>query len=165
MEAKIRININSQEFEIQGTEKFVGSYSATIEQFISLLSPSKSPLSTGVTLPSIESPKTIGTSYRLEDSLPETFGEYFYLLRDDANENDKLLAAGRFAQSTSEDNSFGTGTGSHLLLDQGVKLANPSTSIKRLVKQRYVIMLSKGKYRVSPDGLNRLKEIFTKEEN
>lgn len=156
--ARIRINLQAKEVEIEGTEEFVKSHSEFIEGFL----------------------KTIATQNRVSNSqgnldkdsrhsgndsepLTETFGEYFHQLPRETTDSAKILVAGHFAQKMNSENSFTTKDASKLLLEQGVKLSNSTAFIKSNLDQKYLIKLSKGVFRVSRDGSDFIKSLFSRQ--
>lgn len=160
---KIRINLSSLELEIQGSEAFVNSYSADINGMLERLTAN---LKGGTPSAQIPLTKNVTTETGLvrPTGLPGTFGEYYHFLKRSSNDNDKILVAGFFAQSNNEDNAFETGDATKLLLEQGVKVANASTSINRNIKSKFLIRLTKKKFRVSsPQGMDHIKELFSEE--
>jgi hypothetical protein len=112
--AKIRINLNLREFEIEGSEDFINSHSAKIESFLETLK--ASPLV--ITEPKVDdkekegaeakSVKTPSTHKAHSEDIPETFGEYYHEMPKKSTESDKILVAAHFIQGKSEDNLFTT---------------------------------------------------------
>ena len=163
--AKIRINLNSREFEIEGSEEFVNSHATKIESFLELLKvtpitplPPKQDLvtSTSVVNTVAQLPTTNGT-----EAIPETFGEFYHNMPKTSKEIDKILVAGYYAQKTSSDNSFSTNDASKLLLEQGIKLSNPAMFITRNEKAKNLIKLSKGKFRISKTGNEYIQQLLS----
>ena len=62
-----------------------------------------------------------------------------------------MLLAGRFAQLLSEDNSFSTKESNSLLLEQSVKVGNPSQCMTNNLKAKRVFKIG-DRYRVSRPG-------------
>lgn len=162
--AKIRINLNSREFEIEGTEEFINSHSVKIDNFLELLktAPPSSPTVNQQSIPvAVPTQQTNSTPVTQNNgALPETFGEYYHQVPKSAKDSDKMLVAGRYAQSLSAENSFGTSEASKLLLDQGIRLSNSTVFLNQNLKPKYLIKLSKGKFRVSKDGLEYIEKLF-----
>ena len=158
--AKIRINLNLREFEIEGSEEFVNSHSSKIESIFELLKkappiePIKTPAKQSGSDPIISNKGKIGT-------IPDTFGEYYQMLPNKAKDLDKILIAGHFAQIANPDSNFTTNDASKLLLDQGVKLSNPAMSISANHKAKRLIKLGKGKFKVSKDGEDYIKQLIS----
>jgi hypothetical protein len=160
--AKIRINLNTREFEIEGTEEFINSHSEKIDNFLELLKKTPPPQPTVIQQPATTATQQIISPPidSINAHLPETFGEYYHNMPKSAKDSDKMLVAGYFSQSLSTDNSFGTKEASSLLLEQGVKLSNPSMFLNQNTKPKYLIKLSKGKFRVSKLGLEYIEKLF-----
>lgn len=161
--AKIRINLNLREFEIEGSEDFINSHVKKIESFLEILKTAppvaqpivvQQPATINHTSNPVHKPATNGAT-------PETFGEYLHLYPKTINNGDKLLAAGQFAQSKSTDAAFSTSDATALLLEQGIKLSNPAVFIKGLTDGKKIIKLSKNKFKVSADGIEHLNQIAT----
>ena len=71
-----------------------------------------------------------------------------------------MLAAGFFAQARSGDNAFSTGDANNLLMEQGVKVGNPSQCVKQSLNARRVFTVQRGRYRVSQPGLDYLRQLI-----
>ncbi len=165
--AKIRINLNLREFEIEGSEAFINSHSAKIESFLEILK----------TAPPIASEpkahhkekdgeetktaKAATVNKGNSDSVPETFGEYYHEMPKKSKEADKLLLAGHFIQSKSDGNLFSTKEASAALLEQGVKLSNATVFVGHCEKAKHIIKIAKGKFRVSKTGLEHIGVLLT----
>jgi hypothetical protein len=160
--AKIRINLNLREFEIEGSEDFINSHSAKIESFLEILKnipPSQA-------APVIQQPATNSyapvspSSSVSSNQIPDNFGEYYHLLPKTAKDADKVLIAGYFHQLNNPDAYFTTGDATKLLIDQGVKLSNPAQFIGNNVKVKRIIKLGKGKFKVSKDGVEYIQQLL-----
>ncbi|MEQ9307912.1 MAG: hypothetical protein RLN90_00550 [Balneolaceae bacterium] len=164
--AKIRINLNLREFEIEGSEDFINSHSAKIESFLEILKNSPAP---PVQVETSSQAETANTQTAVinevpsnsNNGIPETFGEYYHELPKTAKEADKILLAGHFIQCKSEDNLFTTKDASTALLDQGVKLSNPAVFVKRNETTKNIIKIAKGKFRVSKTGLEHIEQLLS----
>lgn len=165
--AKIRINLNLRELEIEGSEDFINSHSAKIESFLETLK--ASPIV--ITEPKVDdkekegakaiSVKTSSTHKAHSEDIPETFGEYYHEMPKKSTESDKILVAGHFIQVKSEDNLFTTKEANAALLEQGVKLSNAAVFINRCEKMKHIIKISKGKFRVSKIGHEHIRQLLT----
>lgn len=159
--AKIRINLNLREFEIEGTEEFINSHSEKIDSFLELLK------STPPALPPqiIQQPLIVTNGQQQQQpqsgNLPESFGEYAHKLPKSAKDVEKLLVAGHFAQLTSQDGSFATKEATALLLEHGIKLSNPSLAVTRNVESKKIIKLAKGKFKLSREGVDHINTLLT----
>lgn len=167
--AKIRINLNLREFEIEGSETFINSHSAKIESFLEILktappiAPEPKPHHKEKESTEGKAAKTPSVHKGNSDSIPDTFGEYYHDMPKKSKEADKILLAGHFIQSKSDDNLFSTREASSVLLEQGVKLSNPAVFIGQCEKSKHIIKISKGKFRVSKTGLEHIAELLTRQ--
>ncbi len=165
--AKIRINLNLREFEIEGSETFINSHSSKIESFLEILKTAP-PIDPE---PKVHNKEKDGAEAKTakaasvhkgnSNSIPETFGEYYHDMPKKSKEADKILLAGHFIQSKSDDNLFSTREASAALLEQGVKLSNSAVFIGQNEKAKHIIKISKGKFRVSKTGLEHIEELLT----
>jgi hypothetical protein len=103
---------------------------------------------------------------RWSPSVPEvlsfgdmSLGELLHHLPRSATDVDRMLLAGHFIQSRSGDTSFGTGEANALLAEQGVKIGNPSQSVKQNVVARRVFRHQR-RYRVSQIGIDHLAQLL-----
>jgi len=165
--AKIRINLNLREFEIEGSEAFINSHSAKIESFLEILktappiTPEPKAHHKEKDVAETKTAKVTSTHKGNSDSIPETFGEYYHDMPKKSKEADKILLAGHFIQSKSDDNLFSTREASAALLEQGVKLSNPAVFVGQNEKMKHIIKISKGKFRVSKTGLEHIEQLLT----
>ena len=163
---KIRINLNSREVEIEGSEDFVSKYDETINSFLEKIyledgnkNHPKVNNSTDYTVTKIEkSSEENDESNDINDDA--SFGELYNKLPNSAKDVDKMLLAGYFVQSSSEDKIFSTRAASGLLLEQGVKLTNPSASMKSNMSTKKVFK-HKGHYRISETGISYIKGLIS----
>ncbi|MGH6919854.1 MAG: hypothetical protein ACREJ0_19375, partial [Geminicoccaceae bacterium] len=88
-----------------------------------------------------------------------SLGELLHRLPRSATDVDRMLLAGHIAQSRSSDNAFSTGEANALLTEQGVKIGNPSQSVKQNVIARRVFRHQR-RYRVSQIGLDHLAQLL-----
>jgi hypothetical protein len=167
--AKIRINLNLREFEIEGSEAFINSHSAKIESFLEILKTAPtvvvepkanhSEKDTSETKTAKTTPANTGNS----DNVPETFGEYYHEMPKKSRDADKILLAGHFIQSKSDDKLFTTREASAALIEQGVKLSNSAVFVGQCEKAKHIIKISKGKFRVSKTGLEYIEQLLASE--
>lgn len=88
-----------------------------------------------------------------------SFGEFIHPFASDITDVDRALIAAVYAQQQSEDSTFATNDVSELLKEQGIRLSNPSMSIRRNMVAKRIFSMSKGKYRVSREGLAHLEAL------
>lgn len=89
-------------------------------------------------------------------NLPDTFGEYFHRFSPGISDVDRMLAAALYAQAASGSRSFTTRAANELLVEQGVKLSNPSMAVRRLTATKKAFAVTPGVFRVSDGGLRHL---------
>ena len=89
----------------------------------------------------------------------EDFGEVLQTLPRAASVTDQMLLAGWFAQQNNPNNSFATRDASALLLQQGVKVGNPSQCLANNLKAKRLFKVSGGDYRVARAGIEYLTEL------
>jgi hypothetical protein len=81
------------------------------------------------------------------------------------SDQDKSLLTAYYVQSQSSTNDFKTSEVNKALMDHGIKLANPSVSLKRLGVKKLLFQTRKvGKLRfmkVSADGIAELRRLLT----
>jgi hypothetical protein len=148
---RLRINLTSREFEVEGSEAFVRAYAERFDELLAgLTAGPPEPLCAARVAAEEERPKaSLGN-----------FGEYVQTLPRSATDVDKMLAAGFFAQSRSGDNAFSTGDANTLLMDQGIKVGNPSQCVKQSLVAKRVFQVQRGRYRVAQPGLDHLRHLM-----
>jgi hypothetical protein len=155
--ARLRVNLAQSEFEVEGSEAFVRTYAERFDALLDRLghgTPSEDPPATGAepARPQQPNPPALaidGTS----------LGELLHHLPRSATDVDRMLLAGHVAQTRSADNAFSTGEANALLTEQGVKIGNPSQSVKQNVVARRVFRHQR-RYRVSQIGLDHLAQLL-----
>ena len=155
--ARLRINLSQREFEVEGSEGFVGAYAERFDAWLSRLSePLESAAAPEPAPPPPPAPKLRATP------AAQSFGELLHQLPRAASDVDRILTAGYFAYLRSADKSFSTGEANALLTEQGIKVGNPSQCVRQnLVAKRVFKHL--GRYRVSQSGLDYLRQILGSE--
>lgn len=156
--ARIRINFNVGEIEVEGTEAFVREY---VDKFEDLLEfwkkrPVVSPTSQeiAVTEQGLAPAKT---------DMPDEFGEYLQRFPRSITDIDRVLIAAHFVQSHDPENCFTTRNANTLLTEQGHKVANASDCVKKSIKTKRIFAvpsLGKGKYRVSKPGIEYINGLL-----
>ena len=154
---RLRINLTTREFEIEGSEEFIKEYASKIEELFSFLIRHPSTVSIPIT-----TPNDISQEIADAGGLPSTFGEYFQIFPRSITDVDKILIAGCYAQSQSPDKSFSTLSANRLLKEQGIKLTNAADCVGKNKKAKRVFVSQKGKYRVSQTGLGYLGDLQLK---
>ena len=152
--ARLRINLSQREFEVEGSEAFVKAYVGRFEAWLGGFDQAAGP----APAPSAGPPEA-----RAEPAPSElgelTFGELLHRLPRAASDVDRVLVAGWFGHMRSADRSFSTGEANALLTEQGIKVGNPSQSIRQNLTAKRVFK-HQGRYRVSQTGLDYLRQLF-----
>ncbi len=160
--SKIRINLNSREFEIEGSEEFIAKYNETIDSFLEKIYSSDSTQNNTSNASEEDVTGNITAKNRTdsggltEEDKEQSFGEWYNKLPNTAKDVDKILLAGYFVQLESADGIFSTREASNLLVEQGVKLSNASAFMKSNMSTKKVFK-HKGGYRVSDTGVSYIK--------
>lgn len=170
--AKAKINFKTGEVEFEGSEQFVEKQLNNIDaiaEYIALLIPNNSTDE----VDEIEQEEIAAVAEEEEERLvtvgeqdlhvPDTFGEWLHGFKDDANDLDKALITAFYVQKQAPNNDFKTSEVNQSLQDHGIKLSNPSSSLKRLASKKLLFQtrkVGKLKYmRVSADGVKHLKTL------
>ena len=150
-----RINLKEQELEISGDsqlfEKFENDFKNLIEKL-------KSSRNTPNWKTEVKKDNNNQNPSSINEPKAESFGEYYSKFPRDIKDVDKILIAGYFSQLQNENNIFSTNDASTLLVDQGVKLSNPSAFLNSNLKAKKVFKHN-GNFRISELGIEYLKEI------
>lgn len=171
-QARAKINFNTGEFELEGSERFVQSQLANIDsiaEYMVLLSSSNELFDENIieqeeiaAVAEEEQEKLASTSEQ-ELQMPNTFGEWLHGFKNDINDLEKALITAYYVQKQSSENDFKTSEVNKSLQEHGVKLSNPSRSLQNLSKKKLLFQTRKDgklKYmRVSSDGVNYLKSL------
>lgn len=155
--ARIRINLSTKEFEVEGSEEFVKEYAEKIENLLSSFANTKIPTSI---LPDDTADHNPDTPRATE--LTATFGEYLNGFPSSVTDVDRILIAGFYVQAHSAENSFNTLSANELLKEQGIKLVNAAASLKQNKSSKRIFSLTKGNYRVSQTGNTHIENLLSK---
>jgi hypothetical protein len=151
IQTKLRVNLAQREFEVAGSESFVREYAERIEALLERLS--------GGTMPSAMPQADPGQRDQEAEPLGE-FGSFIQRLPGTATEVDTMLAAGYFAQAASSDDAFATAEANKRLLEQGIKLGNPSQCVRQSLVAKRVFLVARGRFRVSQHGRTHLRQLL-----
>jgi hypothetical protein len=154
--ARLRINLSQREFEVEGSEAFVKAYLARFDAWLGHFDQAAGPEPDPGPSASLPDPPTEPAPRDLAEL---TFGELLHRLPRAASDVDRVLLAGWFGNMRSADRSFSTGEASALLTEQGIKVGNPSQSIKQNLTAKRVFK-HQGRYRVSQTGLDYLRQLL-----
>ncbi|WP_372876727.1 hypothetical protein [Spongiibacter marinus] len=173
---KVKINLKTGEIEFEGSEEFVQHQMDSLDSIIDLLSSSvvsgTSPESNQSSISNeveelSENEIAQESSNHNGDSLavPESFGEWMHRFKDSINDIEKALVTAFYVQNQSDKNDFKTLEVNKSLRDHGIKLSNPSRSLKLLEEKKYLFQTRKEGQkvrfmRVSQDGMSHLKSLL-----
>lgn len=150
--ARLRVNLAQSEFEVEGSEAFVRTYAERFDALLDRLGHAGPAEPAAAVTP----PPPCAPAVPVE---AKTLGELLHHLPRSATDVDRMLLAGHFAQSRFADASFSTGEANTLLTEQGVKIGNPSQSVKQnLVAKR--VFRHQRRYRVSQIGIDYLVQLL-----
>jgi hypothetical protein len=169
---KLYINIKSGEVSIEGSEDFVAKQMANLADIVSLIQiePSADDNAQGDTdiseedvAAEVEAAIVQSSSANGELAVPDVFGQWLQMFKDDINDQDKALITAYYVQQDSEGNDFKTSQINKSLKDHGIKLANTSQTLKQIERKKLIFQTRKvGKLafkRVSADGVRHLKAL------
>ena len=150
---RIGVSIGTHQLDVEGSEEFIAKYEEPLRGILDRLANDVA----GAAAP--PPPAASGATPGHRSGLGELeFGEALHLLGSTSG-TDQILLAGKYAQDANEDHVFGTGEANQMLIDQSIKLSNPSNSIKRNVTSKRVFKTG-GKFRVSRAGEDHLASLF-----
>lgn len=144
---KLRINLAQRELEIEGDDAFIDRH---IDKFDALFEQLERLAPAPIQAPTLEDARPIGGT---------TFGEFLHALPATASDVDRMLMSGWFVQRLNADKTFNTGDANRLLAEQGVKIGNPSQSVKQNLTAKRAFSVTKGRYRVSQTGTQHLNQL------
>jgi hypothetical protein len=150
--ARLRVNLAQSEFEVEGSEAFVRTYAERFDALLDRLGDRPQPDDA----PTASAPPPGAPTLSVDTA---SLGELLHRLPRSATDVDRMLLAGHVAQSRSADNAFSTGEANALLTEQGVKIGNPSQSVKQNVIAKRVFRHQR-RYRVSQIGLDHLAHLL-----
>ena len=147
-QARVRLDLGQRAFEVEGSESFVRELVDRLEAVLQVESGGESssadpPPVTTVTTPGLGS-----------------FGEFVQRLPDSATEVDRMLAAGFWVQRQSVDDAFATADANRRLVEQGIKLGNPSQCVRQSLTAKRVFAVQRGRFRVSQAGRQYLRQLM-----
>lgn len=165
-QAVFKINLRTGEIEISGSEQFVERRIEQLEDIIKLsnIAPQLPPPPAVITQgQDAAAPPANSNGANGVGEVPASFGEWLYAFKDNANDIQKALITARYVQFQAVSNDFKTAEVNKSLKDHGIKLSNPSQSLKQLVDKKYIFQTRKVgtlKFmRVSADGQKHLDSL------
>lgn len=152
--ARLRVNLAQREFEVEGSERFVASYAERIEALLDDLAAANPHRG------DVPRPAAPGDGQTSSLAGFAGFGDFMQHLPRGATDVDRMLAAGYFAQAQSGDNAFVTADASRRLIEQGIRIGNPSQCVKQNLLAKRVFSIQRGRYRVSQQGMQHLGHLM-----
>ncbi len=172
-DTRFKVNMNTGEIEFEGSEEFVK------EQLLHLPNTIKTILEIIPYKPHSHKPRDVEPETKREaksdsntsdiSDIPSNFGEWINRFPKSISQNDYILVAGYYCQKKSEVNSFKTIDSNGFLKEQSIKITNPSECARRLLANKTIFAVSKGKkkgstsvFRVSKQGEEHLLSLLDK---
>jgi hypothetical protein len=143
----VRLDLGQRAFEVEGDEAFVRELVDRLEAALQVYGGEPPPAEAAVAAPA-DSP-TLGS-----------FGEFVQRLPTSATEVDRMLAAGYWSQRQGVDDAFATADANRRLVEQGIKLGNPSQCVRQSLTARRVFAVQRGRFRVSQLGRQYLRHLM-----
>lgn len=145
----VRVKCAFGELEVGGSLEFVASYRDEIMTLLKTTEKEQKPLVRA----------TAVSQSDIAENSDATFGEYMTSFRKKITDVDRILISGHFLQSQSSGKVFATAAANQLLREQGVKVGNPSMSVRRNLEAKRIFVVGKGNYRVSQSGMEYLDSL------
>jgi len=157
-DGRIRISLATGELEVEGTREFIAGYDDTIQTMLTRLRDQQVPVASQVNraLAVGSGADQVPTVEIAED---RHFGEVIHALPKSASGTDQILVAGYFASRTITDRTFSTAEANGMLIEQGIKLANASQSIKNNMQAKRVFKVGT-RFRVSRTGEQHVRGLI-----
>jgi hypothetical protein len=156
-DVRLRISLSTGEFEIEGPEAFITQYDPVVQEILKRLTGSTAFEPPPVVNPETSTP-TGTTTEGASGTLPE-FGEALHRLPKGTTGTDQILVAGYYASHHNSERTFATADASKLLIGQGIKLANPSQSLKNNMERKQVFKTGR-KFKLSREGLEHVGQLL-----
>lgn len=154
-EASVRFSLHTGEFEVHGSEEFVAQF----DELIQTLSDRLSSAELASAEPSLSGTSSASGASAPQGDLPvQEFGEALHRLKSPTG-TEQILVAGKFAAAKTADGSFATRDASALLVEQGIKLSNPSQAMADNLKAKRVFKVGKN-WRISRTGEEHLRSVL-----
>ena len=169
--AKFKLDLKTREVEIEGSEEFVERQIQNLASIFEFLNDDAADdTDTDHNAGEEAENGTIGEkpngNAAQKAAIPETLGEFMHSFNADISDLEKALITAQFVQTQSPTNDFKTSEVNNALKDHGIKLPNPSVSLRRLGGKKFLFQTRKiGKLRfmrVSTEGQAHLDTIKVK---
>jgi hypothetical protein len=158
--ARIRVDFSARGFEIEGSEEFVANLFDRIMNVIGSTAAQAGSVTLGeIELDSELEPERESSSQATASSMSH-FGEMLHSLPRSATDVDRVLIAGLYIQQNNQTATFQTADVNKLLRDHGIKVSNPSQSIKNNEIAKRLFSVQRGKFRVSRVGVEYVNQLM-----
>lgn len=149
---RVRVSLVSGELEVEGDEEFVAKYDGDLKDILRRLreQPTPQPIG-GAAARSSRGTDLTGAS--------KEFGEAIHSLPRGSSGTDQILVAGYYAAVSSADGTFATSEANSLLVEQGIKLSNPSQSLKNGLAAKRVFKVGK-RFKLSKTGEDSIRSFI-----
>lgn len=147
-QARVRLDLGQRAFEVEGSESFVRELVDRLEAVLQVEAGGEL-MALEPAVPAATGPAVLGK-----------FGEFIQQLPGSATEVDRMLAAGFWAQRQSVDDAFATADANRRLVEQGIKLGNPSQCVRQSLTAKRVFAVQRGRFRVSQQGRQYLRQLM-----
>lgn len=156
-QAKIRISLGTGELEVEGPDQFVDKYEEDIRMMLDRLREQPAVVRGGAA--SGGNGSMAGRPISTIRAESGEFGEVFHSITNGATGADQILVAGYFAAMKNSEPTFSTNEANRLLIEQGVKLSNPSQSLKNNLSAKRVFKVG-SRFRVSQTGEQHIQSLI-----
>jgi hypothetical protein len=154
-DVKLRISLATGEFELQGPEAFVAQYDEFTRPLLERLASSNPQAFTSA---ANSADVVQSTTANGAEQWPE-FGEAIHRLPRGASGTDQILLAGFYASLMHSERTFATAEASKLLVEQGIKVSNPSQSLKNNMDGKKVFRVG-NRFKISREGQDRVNALL-----
>jgi hypothetical protein len=154
-DVKLRVSLATGEFELQGPESFVAQYDQFTRPLLERLASSQPQDFKPPGAATDGGPSQSGSS---TGEVPE-FGEAIHRLPRGTSGTDQILLAGFYASLRHAERTFATAEASKLLVEQGIKVSNPSQSLKNNMDGKRVFRVG-NRFKISREGQDRVNALL-----
>lgn len=150
---RVRVSLVSGELEVEGDEEFIARYDGDLKAMLRRLKEEPTPQ------PTVGA--AVGKSPRGTDAMGalKEFGEAIHSLPRGSSGTDQILVAGYYAAARSAEGTFATNEANSLLVEQGIKLSNPSQALKNGVGAKRVFKVGK-RFKLSKTGEDSIRSFI-----
>ena len=150
-QTRVRVSVSTGELEVEGSQDFVQTFQSALDDLVGLIK-RMPPSATTAAKPSGEASN--GSAAKNVESFPEAL----QAMPNTASGSDQILLAGYYVAQSKADGLFSTGEANSLLQEQGIKLSNPSQSLRNALTAKRVFKQGKS-FKLSRAGEEHLKNL------